>query len=50
MRILVVEDEALIALELIGSLKCEGHEVVGPATTLAEALALCETGPPRAIG
>jgi two-component system, response regulator PdtaR len=47
MRILVVEDEALIALELIDSLQCEGHEVVGPATTMAEALALCEMGPPE---
>jgi two-component system, response regulator PdtaR len=47
MRILIAEDEALIALELTESLEHDGHEVVGPATTMAEALALCEAGPPE---
>lgn len=48
MRILVAEDEALIALELAESLEQDGYEVVGPAATVAEALALCEaTGPPE---
>jgi DNA-binding response OmpR family regulator len=47
MRILIVEDEALIAMELADSLEDGGHEVVGPAATMAEALALCEAAPPE---
>ncbi|MCB4824971.1 response regulator [Roseicella aerolata] len=47
MRILVVEDEALIALMLTESLERAGHEVMGPAATLDEALALCEPAPPE---
>ncbi|MFL5335130.1 MAG: response regulator [Geminicoccaceae bacterium] len=47
MRILIVEDEALIALELAESLEHDGHEVVGPAATMAEALALCKAEPPE---
>ena len=46
MRILIVEDEALIAWMLADSLEDAGHEVVGPAATMAEALALCEAAPP----
>jgi CheY-like chemotaxis protein len=46
MRILIVEDEALIAWMLADSLEDAGHEVVGPAATMAEALALCEGAPP----
>ncbi len=46
MRILIVEDEALIAMVLADSLEDGGHEVVGPAATMAEALALCEAAPP----
>ena len=46
MRILIVEDEALIAWMLADSLEDGGHEVVGPATTMAEALALCEVEAP----
>jgi len=42
MRILIVEDEALIALALADGLEDAGHAVVGPAATMAEALALCE--------
>jgi two-component system, response regulator PdtaR len=42
MRILIVEDEALIAMMLTDVLEDGGHEVMGPATTAAEALALCE--------
>jgi DNA-binding response OmpR family regulator len=47
MRILVVEDEALIALMLEEVLAAGGHEVVGPAATMEEALALCEAAPPQ---
>jgi CheY-like chemotaxis protein len=39
-RILVVEDEALVAALLADILEDAGAEVVGPAGTLAEALAL----------
>jgi two-component system, response regulator PdtaR len=42
MRILIVEDEALIAMMLVDVLEDGGHEVMGPAATAAEALALCE--------
>jgi DNA-binding response OmpR family regulator len=47
MRILVVEDEALIALLLVEILAEDGHEVVGPAATMEQALALCEDAPPQ---
>ena len=46
MRVLIVEDEALIAWMLADSLEDAGHEVVGPAATMTEALALCEGAPP----
>jgi len=39
-RILVVEDEALIALELVTILEDHGAKVVGPVQTVAEALRL----------
>jgi two-component system, response regulator PdtaR len=42
MRILIVEDEALIAMLLTDALENGGHEVMGPAATASEALALCE--------
>ena len=42
MRILIVEDDALTAMVLTDSLEDGGHEVMGPASTLAEALALCD--------
>jgi two-component system, response regulator PdtaR len=41
-RVLIVEDEVLIAWALADCLEDAGHEVVGPAATMAEALALCE--------
>ena len=41
-RILVVEDEPLVALQLQAALEDEGYEVVGPATTLAEGLRLAQ--------
>ncbi len=39
-RILVVEDEALIAMEIADILSSEGYEIVGPARTVEQALAL----------
>jgi PAS domain S-box-containing protein len=41
-RILIVEDEPLVALQLQSTLEDEGYEVVGPAMTLAEGLRLAE--------
>lgn len=43
-RILVVEDEALIALDLQATLEDEGFAVIGPAGTLARARALLDGG------
>ena len=37
-RVLVVEDDMLIALDIVEMLKRFGHEVVGPASGVAEAL------------
>src|SRR4051794_29430602 len=45
MLILVVEDEALVGLVLV--LVRGGHDVLGPAGTAAEALALAERTPPE---
>jgi PAS domain S-box-containing protein len=39
-RILVVEDEALIAMDMEAQLTAEGWDVIGPAGTVEEALAL----------
>ncbi len=39
-RILVVEDETLVALQLQGDLEDEGHQVVGPAMSLKHGLLL----------
>lgn len=41
-RILVVEDEALIALDLEMAIEDAGAKLVGPAPTLAEALQLAD--------
>lgn len=41
-RILVVDDEPLIAMDIVASLEDEGCKVVGPAATLKKALHLIE--------
>ena len=41
-RILIVEDEALVALDLEMTLKAAGAETVGPCLRLARALAMAE--------
>ena len=46
MRVLIVEDEVLIAWMLADSLERAGHEVIGPAAAMAEALAVCEAAAP----
>ena len=43
-RVLVVEDEALVAMLVGDSLEEAGATIVGPAATVAEALALIEDG------
>jgi PAS domain S-box-containing protein len=39
-RILIVEDEPLVALQLQSDLESDGHQVVGPGASLAQGLAL----------
>jgi PAS domain S-box-containing protein len=43
-RILVVEDEPLVAMDLVATLEEEGCEVVGPAGSVASASTLIEQG------
>ena len=45
-RVLICEDEPLIALDLEGMVYDAGHEPVGPARTYSEALELAETSRP----
>lgn len=45
-RILVVEDEALVALSIAAVLKASGHSVVGTAASMADAIAAAETHRP----
>ena len=40
MRVLVVEDDAIIALSAVGVLEEAGHEVLGPALGVEQALAI----------
>ena len=47
-RVLLVEDEALIALDLARQLRDAGHEVVGPCRSEAEALRRIEEARPEA--
>ena len=47
-RVLLVEDEALIALDLARQLRGAGHEVVGPCRSGAEALRRIEEARPEA--
>jgi two-component system, chemotaxis family, sensor kinase Cph1 len=42
LRVLVVEDSALIAVDLASLLEDGGHVVIGPASTVSEALALID--------
>ncbi|MBX6742189.1 MAG: response regulator [Acetobacteraceae bacterium] len=47
-RVLVVEDEALVAMLVEDALLDAGASVIGPAATVAEALALLEREAPEA--
>lgn len=44
-RVLVVEDDFMLAQDLRDRLERRGWEVIGPAGTVAEALALLRSGP-----
>jgi CheY-like chemotaxis protein len=48
-RILIIEDEPIIALDLAGIVARNGHTVVGIATTAAEAVAMAEKESPGLI-
>lgn len=41
-RILVVEDNALLALELVQAVRAAGFEVIGPALSVAQSVQLIE--------
>jgi DNA-binding response OmpR family regulator len=45
-RVMIVEDEALLAMQLESFLEDAGHEVVGWATSAAEARELCREARP----
>lgn len=47
-QILVVEDEALVAMGLVQTLEQAGYHVLGPASTVAMALALLKQARPDA--
>jgi two-component sensor histidine kinase len=42
-RVLVVDDEPLIAMDIVASLENQGYEIIGPAATLQKALSLVES-------
>jgi CheY-like chemotaxis protein len=47
MKVLVVEDEWIVALDLQGTLEGAGHTVVGVAATIAEAMEVIGRDPPE---
>jgi DNA-binding NtrC family response regulator len=47
-RVLIVEDDSLLAFEMQDILSDAGYEVVGPAATVAKALALIDSQDPHA--
>ncbi|HWX46877.1 MAG TPA: response regulator [Roseomonas sp.] len=46
MKILIVEDEALIAELVVEHLEDAGHTIIGPAATAREAIDLCQSDTP----
>jgi two-component SAPR family response regulator len=48
-RILIVEDEVLLAMDLADRLKREGCDVIGPASREAKALAILERDRPDGV-
>src|SRR3954463_2150085 len=47
-RVLVAEDHALVALDLMTTLQTASYVVVGPVSAVAEALTIIDTEPPDA--
>ena len=47
-RVLVAEDDALVALYLMTTLQTAGYVVVGPVSAVAEALSIIDSEPPDA--
>jgi DNA-binding response OmpR family regulator len=47
LRVLIVEDEALIGLTIADGLKDEGYRIIGPAESRKEALTLVEQTRPH---
>ena len=47
MKVMIVEDEMLLAMELQWEIEAAGHTVVGQAASGAQALELLETSPPE---
>jgi CheY-like chemotaxis protein len=47
-RVLIVEDEVFIAMDLAETLEEAGYRVLGPAHSVKEAMALLDTGVPDA--
>ena len=48
-RILIIEDEAIIALDVATTIRASGHTVVGIATTHDEAVAMARSGAPELL-
>ena len=48
-KVLIVEDEALVAMLVEDALLDAGFDVMGPAATVAEAMALLEAAAPDAV-
>jgi DNA-binding NarL/FixJ family response regulator len=47
-RVLVAEDDALVALDLMATLQTGSYVVVGPVSSVAEALTIVDSAPPDA--
>ena len=47
MKVMIVEDEMLLAMELQWEIEAAGHTVVGQAASSAQALEILETSPPE---
>lgn len=45
-KVLVVEDEVIVAEELVQLLTIEGYDIIGRATSASQALQLCRQNPP----
>lgn len=48
-RVLIVEDEPIIAYDLISEIKADGHDVVGQCSTAQKAVSLAQTLKPDLI-